>query len=50
MEYEYRKKGVVEYSSEYAQYVLTKTGQVADEYEPLGDYDMDLFKVIRKRF
>ena len=46
IQYEDIHKGVVEYAEQYAQYVLTQTGQVADEYEPLGDYNMQVFEVI----
>lgn len=43
-----KTKGEVKYSEEYAQYVLVNTGTVKDEFEPLGDYNMEVFKVIRK--
>ena len=39
-------KGVVEYSNEYAQYILKQTGQVADEYEALGEFNIKVFEVI----
>ena len=29
----------VEYSNEYAQYIITNTGDVENEAEPLGDYE-----------
>lgn len=37
---------MVEYSDEYAQYVLNETGQVTDENEPLGDFNIKVFEVI----
>ena len=46
IQYEDIHKGVVEYSEKYAQYVLNQTGQVVDEYEPLGDYNMEVFEII----
>lgn len=36
----------MKYSEQYAQYVLSETGQVTDEYEPLGDFNMKVFEVI----
>lgn len=32
-------KGKVEYSETFAQYIITNTGSIVDEAEPLGDYD-----------
>lgn len=41
-------KGVVEYSDKYAEYVFIQTGEVAYEAEPLGDFNMKVFEIIRK--
>lgn len=46
IQYEDICKGLVKYSEKYAQYVLIQTGQIADEYESLGDYNMEVHKVI----
>lgn len=48
IQYEDITKGVVKYSEEYAQYVLVEKGTAKDELEPLGDYNMAVFEVIRK--
>lgn len=32
-------KGKVEYSETFAQYIITNTGSIVNEAEPLGDYD-----------
>ena len=40
------EKGIVKYSEKYAQYVLVGTGTVKDEFEPLGDYNMEVFEVM----
>ena len=39
-------KGLVRYSEKYAQYILVETGSVKDEFESLGDYNMEVFEVI----
>ena len=46
IKYEDVYKGVVEYSEQYAQYVLAETGVIKDEYEPLADYNIKVFEVI----
>lgn len=38
------------YSEKYAQYVLVNTGSVKDEFEPLGDYKMEVFEIIGNEF
>lgn len=38
-------KGIVKYSEKYAQYVLVGTGTAKDEFEPLGDYNMEVYEV-----
>ena len=43
-------KGLVRYSEKYAQYVLVNTGSVKDEFEPLGDYKMEVFEIIGNEF
>lgn len=43
-------KGLVRYSEKYAQYVLVNTGSVKDEFEPLGDYNMEVFEIIGNEF
>lgn len=41
-----RGKAVIKYEDKYAGFVLTQTGEVAYEYEALGDYQMENFEVI----
>lgn len=43
-------KGLIRYSEKYAQYVLVNTGTVKDEFEPLGDYNMEVFEIIGNEF
>lgn len=50
IQYEDITKGLVRYSEKYAQYVLVNTGSVKDEFEPLGDYNMEVFEVIGNEF
>lgn len=50
IQYEDIIKGLVRYSEKYAQYVLVNTGSVKDEFEPLGDYNMEVFEVIGNEF
>ena len=40
-------KAQVEYSETFAQYIITNTGDIVNEAEPLGDYD-EIIEVIRK--
>lgn len=46
IQYEDIYKGVVEYSENYAQFILKETGNIVDEYEPLGEFNIEVFKVI----
>lgn len=46
IQYEDIQKGVVEYSEQYAQFILKETGNIADEYEALGEFNIKVFKVI----
>ena len=39
-------KGKVEYSNTFAQFIITNTGSVANETEPLGDYEEENIEVI----
>lgn len=50
IQYEDITKGLVRYSEKYAQYVLVDTGSVKDEFEPLGDYNMEVFEIIGNEF
>ena len=50
IQYEDITKGLVRYSEEYAQYVLVDTGSVKDEFEPLGDYNMEVFEIIGNEY
>lgn len=50
IQYEDITKGLVRYSEKYAQYVLVNTGSVKDEFEPLGDYNMEVFEIIGNEF
>lgn len=50
IQYEDITKGLVRYSEKYAQYVLVDTGSLKDEFEPLGDYNMEVFKIIGNEF
>lgn len=50
IQYEDITKGLVRYSEKYAQYVLINTGTVKDEFEPLGDYNMEVFEKIGNEF
>lgn len=50
IQYEDITKGLVRYSKKYAQYVLVNTGSVKDEFEPLGDYNMEVFEIIGNEF
>ena len=40
------QKGVVEYSEQYAQFILKETGSIADECEALGEFNIKVFEVI----
>lgn len=46
IQYEDITKGIVRYSERYAQYVLVNTGSVKDEFETLGDYNIEVFEII----
>lgn len=46
IQYEDINKGVVEYSEKYAQFILKETGNIADEYEALGEFNIKVFEVI----
>ena len=50
IQYEDITKGLVRYSEKYAQYVLVNTGSVKDEFEPLGDYNMEVFEIIGNEY
>lgn len=50
IQYEDITKGLVRYSEKYAQYVLVNTGSVKDEFEPLRDYNMEVFEIIGNEF
>lgn len=50
IQYEDITKGLVRYSEKYAQYVLVDTSSVKDEFEPLGDYNMEVFEIIGNEF
>ena len=50
IQYEDITKGLVRYSEKYAQYVLVNTGAVKDEFEPLGDYNMEVFEIIGNEY
>lgn len=50
IQYEDITKGLVRYSEKYAQYVLVNTGSVKDEFEALGDYNMEVFEIIGNEF
>lgn len=50
IQYEDITKGLVRYSEKYAQYVLVNTGTVKDEFEPLGDYNMEVFEIIGNEY
>lgn len=50
IQYEDITKGLVRYSEKYAQYVLVNTGSVKEEFEPLGDYNMEVFEIIGNEF
>ena len=50
IQYEDITKGLVRYSEKYAQYVLVNTGSVKDEFEPLGDYNIEVFEIIGNEF
>lgn len=39
-----------ELKKKYAQYVLVNTSSVKDEFEPLGDYNMEVFEIIGNEF
>ena len=39
-------KGKVEYSNTFAQFIITNTGSVVNETEPLGDYEEENIEVI----
>lgn len=43
-------KGKVEYSNTFAQFIITNTGSVANETEPLGDYEEENIEVIGNEF
>lgn len=46
IQYEDIKKGVVEYSEKYAQFILKETGIIVDECEALGEFDIKVFEVL----
>lgn len=46
IQYEDIRKGIVEYSEQYAQFILKETGNIIDECEPLGEFNIDVFEVI----
>lgn len=46
IQYEDIHKGVVEYSEEYAQFILKETGNIADDYEALGEFNIKVFEII----
>lgn len=50
IQYEDITKGLVRYSEKYAQYVLVNTGSVKDEFEPLGDYNIEVFEIIGNEY
>lgn len=39
-------KGKVEYSNTFAQFIITNTGSIVNETEPLGDYEEENIEVI----
>lgn len=39
-------KGKVEYSNTFAQFIITNTGSIVNETEPLGDYEVEDIEVI----
>ena len=43
-------KGKVEYSSIFAQFIITNTGSIVNEVEPLGDYEEEDIEVIGNEF
>lgn len=46
IQYDDIHKGVVEYSEEYAQFILKETGSIADEYEALGEFNIKVFEIL----
>lgn len=46
IQYEDIKKGVVEYSEKYAQFILKETGIIVDECEALGEFNIKVFEVL----
>ena len=43
-------KGKVEYSNIFAQFIITNTGSIVSEAEPLGDYEKEDIEVIGNEF
>lgn len=46
IQYEDIRRGIVEYSEKYAQFILKETGSIADECEALGEFNIKVFEIL----